>query len=560
MRFLLALAALGYTLLPAGGQTPSTGTDTSPAATTDVTVPVSLSAGTAEVLRMAQSGVAEDVLLAYIQNAQTTFDLRADGIVYLKNQGVTSPVIKAILNQDVLLRAQPIAAPVAAPVPATVPGPQPIAEPTVAPAPMGPPTPVYDNNPPPEVASFYSELAPYGAWIQLSGVGWCWQPSVVVSQPGWRPYCHGGQWVWTDAGWYWQSDYSWGWAPFHYGRWLRHERSGWVWLSDTVWGPAWVTWRVAGDQCGWAPLPPRAEFDAAYGFRFNGVRVTASFDFGLRPEVFAFIALADFRRPDLAARLYPTADVVRLYHQSTVVNTYVVNHTIVNRGVAVERVVAATHQPVQRVAIRDLPAGAPRPANLRSAEGAEPIVYRPPLAAPAKHLAVVAQQVDDRHPVVNHSFAASAAARPPAHTPPSAAPPVPNALSRSAHGRTEPARPVEPNPEHSAVNGPSGSATRSAVEHNPSTAARSDPTPSAKPAAGGETSPSSTRPLPEGKLTPRGVEVYHREPGPAFVAPTPAKPATTPAPSPHSRPNVPKSSQPENESHPTPPPAIPGGK
>src|SRR5437899_3110195 len=91
-----------------------------------------------------------------------------------------------------------------------------------------------------------------------SGVGWCWQPRVVLINHGWRPYCDGGHWLNSDCGWYWQSDYSWGWAPFHYGRWQLHNRCGWVWVPDTAWAPSWVVWRTAGDFCGWAPVPPHA--------------------------------------------------------------------------------------------------------------------------------------------------------------------------------------------------------------------------------------------------------------------------------------------------------------
>ena len=100
---------------------------------------------------------------------------------------------------------------------------------------------------PPDVSYFYNDLSPYGSWVNLEGYGWCWQPRAVVVSPGWRPYCDGGYWVYSDAGWYWQSTYSWGWAPFHYGRWYAHPRCGWVWMPDRVWGPAWVTWRTGGD-------------------------------------------------------------------------------------------------------------------------------------------------------------------------------------------------------------------------------------------------------------------------------------------------------------------------
>ena len=36
---------------------------------------------------------------------------------------------------------------------------------------------------------------------------------VVGINRNWQPYCDSGHWrLITDAGWFWQSDYSWGWA------------------------------------------------------------------------------------------------------------------------------------------------------------------------------------------------------------------------------------------------------------------------------------------------------------------------------------------------------------
>src|SRR5437588_12876439 len=56
-------------------------------------IQANLSAGAAEVVRLAQSGVTEDVVLAYIQNSQSTFNLAADDVVYLRDVGLSSPVI-----------------------------------------------------------------------------------------------------------------------------------------------------------------------------------------------------------------------------------------------------------------------------------------------------------------------------------------------------------------------------------------------------------------------------------------------------------------------------------
>lgn len=98
---------------------------------------------------------------------------------------------------------------------------------------------------------FYTELAPYGRWIDYSPYGYVWLPDVPV---GFSPYLTQGHWVYTRYGWTWYSYYAWGWAPFHYGRWHFDPLYGWMWLPDTIWGPAWVAWRRGGGYSGWAPL------------------------------------------------------------------------------------------------------------------------------------------------------------------------------------------------------------------------------------------------------------------------------------------------------------------
>ncbi len=98
---------------------------------------------------------------------------------------------------------------------------------------------------------FYTDLSPYGRWIDYPSYGYVWLPDVPV---GFSPYLTQGQWVYTRYGWTWASYYAWGWAPFHYGRWRYDVVYGWMWLPDTVWGPAWVAWRRGGGYCGWAPL------------------------------------------------------------------------------------------------------------------------------------------------------------------------------------------------------------------------------------------------------------------------------------------------------------------
>jgi hypothetical protein len=103
-------------------------------------------------------------------------------------------------------------------------------------------------------ADFYEPLTPNGVWVEVGGYGRCWHPAGVAVS--WRPYCD-GIWVWTDCGWYWQSDEPWAWACYHYGSWVFDPVYGWIWIPGVEWAPAWVYWRIGGGYIGWAPCAPR---------------------------------------------------------------------------------------------------------------------------------------------------------------------------------------------------------------------------------------------------------------------------------------------------------------
>lgn len=132
------------------------------------------------------------------------------------------------------------------------------------------------------VADFDAPLTSCGDWVTVGSYGRCWHPTGVIV--GWRPYCD-GDWVWTDCGWYWESDEPWAWACYHYGWWVYDDDYGWVWVPGVEWAPAWVSWRIGGGCIGWAPLPPAGVFsarrpvDAAFVFvdnnHFSG-RITPS--------------------------------------------------------------------------------------------------------------------------------------------------------------------------------------------------------------------------------------------------------------------------------------------
>lgn len=105
------------------------------------------------------------------------------------------------------------------------------------------------------IQSFYDELSPFGDWFYTPEYGYVWQP-YFDNPEGFRPYSSNGDWVYTEYGWTWVSDYRWGWAPFHYGRWTFDDYIGWMWVPGYEWAPAWVSWGSYGDCWGWAPLGP----------------------------------------------------------------------------------------------------------------------------------------------------------------------------------------------------------------------------------------------------------------------------------------------------------------
>src|SRR6266436_1908858 len=251
----------------------------------------------AGMIRLADSGVDENVMLAYVTNSAGTFSLGPEEIIYLNDIGVPAPVVTAMLQHDHMM----VESAVNAARPPLVPNTEPV-DPglNAAPPEPAPPTDYASDYAPeqpaiePSDAAFHDSLAPYGTWVDVGGYGQCWQPSVVSINPGWQPYCERGHWVYSDCGWYWLSDYSWGWAPFHYGRWFRHSHLGWCWQPDRVWGPSWVSWRYSNDYCGWAPLPPAACFRPGLGFTYRGHSVGFSFNFPIAASCFTFVPARNF--------------------------------------------------------------------------------------------------------------------------------------------------------------------------------------------------------------------------------------------------------------------------
>ncbi len=358
-----------------------------------------------DFVKLVQAGVGESVLQAYVTNSASAFNLSSDDILYLNDLGAPETVVAAMLAKDQQINGTAATAPTITVPDTTEPTAPPMnpnmyagaengappstadmnaAAPVQTP-PMAPPDALeqeVQQSPNASYSYFYDSLAPYGNWINLDGYGPCWQPTVVVANAGWTPYGDRGHWAYTDCGWCWVSDYSWGWAPFHYGRWFHNAHYGWCWAPDTVWGPAWVSWRYSDAYCGWAPLPPSACYRPGFGFTYYGRSVGFSFGFGLRVNSFTFVGMNHFHDRNPARFRVEHREVTKIYN-TTVINNQIIrgnNNTLINRGVPVERVAAASHQAIRPIRIQ-ADATSPRAPQL-GRDGRSLAVYRPNLPAP----------------------------------------------------------------------------------------------------------------------------------------------------------------------------------
>lgn len=337
------------------------------------------SAAVEEVLKLKKAGLGEDSIVAFVQRQNVNYDLSADDLILLKNQGVSSSVLAAMLSRGVPVSPStppPNAPPPNVPPPVT----QAVSPAVAAPALALPPGMSAD------AAYFYQQLSPHGRWVMAEDNQWYWQPTVAVGAPSWRPYWDSGHWVYTDSGWYWASDYPWGWAAFHYGRWRLHPLHGWMWLPDRTWAPAWVTWRAGFDYCGWAPLPPGTVFDAGGAIIFRGRRVAADFDFGLDWHHFNFCRVRDIEdsRHGLFRR---DADRRGLFNRTTVVNNYTTKTIVVenrptvrlfNHGIDPVRVALAKGRNVETITIHDLHSPPPNHRHERFDHDRKTLeIYRP---------------------------------------------------------------------------------------------------------------------------------------------------------------------------------------
>jgi hypothetical protein len=376
--------------------------------------------GVDEVVQLAQTQIGDEVLLAYIDQSPARFELDLQEILYLHDLGLSAQVIAAMIRHNQDLDPSDVPDPVElqqALASAPEPGPQP----TDAEAPPAPTAAAVSTAPVTQEVThnhFYTALSPYGRWVEVPEHGWTWRPTVAVVDPNWRPYVHGGRWIFTDHGWYWHSYYSWGWAPFHYGRWHLSGVHGWVWVPDTRWGPAWVTWRYYDGYYGWAPLPPAAIYTSGIGLTYHGRHVGSGFSFGLGVGWYSFVPVRHFYSPRPWHFCAPHGRVTHIYNNSTVINNYIVgdnNTTIINVGPNRGTIASASRTEIQKVQIRDAQPGERNVirAESLSRDGTTLTAYRPQLpqqaAAPPPEITRRQAEVQRRAETIANSNAAQVA-------------------------------------------------------------------------------------------------------------------------------------------------------
>jgi hypothetical protein len=263
-----------------------------------------------------------------------------------------------------------------------------VEEPVQQPPPPPPPAPEVSYQ------SFYDALSPYGQWIDYPQYGYVWMPNVG---PDFKPYATNGNWVYTDGGWTWASNYPWGWATFHYGRWFFEDGYGWMWIPGNEWAPAWVSWRQSPDYYGWAPLGPSVSINVSNGGGYNPPA-----------HYWCFVPQQYVTSPHVNNYYVSEQQNVTIINNTTVIhNTTIVNNTV-NNTTIVNNNVTNNHVTVNNYAGGPDPAavarvtGTPlRPVPLResstpgeSTAGGGLTIYRPKVnAAPQSNGSSVARPV-----------------------------------------------------------------------------------------------------------------------------------------------------------------------
>jgi len=188
---------------------------TNPPTASQASAPSNLSSGATDVAKLAQSGVSDDVIRAFIEQSQSYYNLSGADITALKNAGVSSQVLTAMLNHDSALRGQVQSA---SPVAATVVAPQP----TVTQSDAVPATAITSQMPATTTVVTQSEPPP----PQLEVIPISLGPDYLWT-PGWWSW-NGGAWIWIGGRWHYpvRPGHVWFHGNFYHGRGAEPFRGG----------------------------------------------------------------------------------------------------------------------------------------------------------------------------------------------------------------------------------------------------------------------------------------------------------------------------------------------
>jgi hypothetical protein len=188
------------------------------------------------------------------------------------------------------------------------------------------------------------------AYAQDVSAMFVWRPSpglaVAVgtntnTEPVYVPYSN-GQWVNTDAGWYFRAPTPAEEITSHYGRWAYSDNKGWVWVPGRVWAPAWVDWRVNDDYIAWAPVPPHVYIED------DALDVPVIDD-----SRYIIVEKKYFVEPDVYRYYYPAnREVVVITDMPRPPGIVVVNRTVINRGPDVTVIENVTGRPITRIELK----------------------------------------------------------------------------------------------------------------------------------------------------------------------------------------------------------------
>jgi probable HAF family extracellular repeat protein len=237
---------------------------------------------------------------------------------------------------------------------------------------------------------FYNGLSSReGDWVEAGDYGYCFRPRVSGD---WRPY-RDGHWVWTDHGWYWNSNERFGWATYHYGRWANIDGTGWCWVPGTQWAPAWVSWRESNDNVGWAPLPPEADISVR-----QSISSWSDSYYNIGPAAYAFISYSHWREPSYSRFIERPERNVQLVGQTKNVTNIVSSRNGINNfGPPVQSVERRTNHHIPEVKLAFNRATDPRANFGQTRQGTQLNVIAPPatLKPQARHTPLVQSRIEN---------------------------------------------------------------------------------------------------------------------------------------------------------------------